>query len=409
VAALAATASMMMVGGLGGSTPAHADPMFAKAYIGVGSDTIQDIGNAFSGAAPYPSSTAGLAVNFFTPLHSSVASGSKVIASWDAVDSTGAARCIVPKIGFPQIDGPNGSGQGVSALSRAVDGGAWFKTANCGGSATTTGNVTGAIDFARSSAGPASFKVAGTQLTMIPFARDGVSYAFFDHGTGNASSLTSAQLQALYGTGSVPSATGKITVGTDTVFACMVQGGSGTGKFWDKAMGNDGTGATAHTSAVNSGCNASQDYEENGANSFLTSPFISGLAAGQDAVIPFSAGSWIAQLNNAAQNRSSTGCTGGVGLGIIDTVNPRTTAGCGTGQAPNLTYYAGTTYGRDLYFVVPTTKVGVPGDAGIKSLFVGAGSQVCSATSTITTFGFGTNTQSGACGSTTQQIGLQPN
>jgi hypothetical protein len=346
--------------------------------------------------------------NFYTPIHSSVATGSKTVVSWDAVDSAGNPRCVTPKVGAPQIDGPNGSAQGVSALSRSIDGASWFKTANCGGSATTTGNVTGQIDFARSSAGPASFP-AGTTLTFLPFARDGVSFAYFDHGTNELANLTTAQLQALYGTGNV-STTGIITLANGhTVAACMVQSGSGTGKFWDKAMGNAGNGTTAHASAVASGCNATVDYEENGANSWLTSTFISTLPTTEDAVIPFSAGQWIAQLNQASLDRSSTGCGGGVGLGTIDSVNPRTTAGCGTGQALNATYYANTTYGRDLYIVVPTSKVGVPGDPGLKSLFVGASSAICSAVSTIQTFGFSTATLSGACGSTGQTTGLNPN
>jgi hypothetical protein len=269
--------------------------------------------------------------------------------------------------------------------------------------------VFGQIDFARSSAGPASFP-AGTTLTFLPFARDGVSFAFV--GTTAATdigNLTTAQLQSLYGTGNVAT-TGQITVNGHTVFACMVQSGSGTGKFWDKALGNAGNGATAHQSSVNSGCNASVDYEENGANSWATSTFITAtVAAGNEAVIPFSAGQWIAQLNQASLDRSSSGCSGGVGLGSIDGVNPRTTTGCGTGQALNATYYANTTYGRDLYIVVPTSKLGVPGDPGLKSLFLGASSAICTAAaSTIQTFGFSTATAA-ACGSTGQTSGLNPN
>jgi hypothetical protein len=271
--------------------------------------------------------------------------------------------------------------------------------------------VFGQIDFARSSAGPASFP-AGTTLTFLPFARDGITFAYFDHGSNELNNLTTAQLQALYGTGNV-STTGIITLGNGhTVAACMVQSGSGTGKFWDKAMGNAGNGTTAHASAVASGCNASVDYEENGANSWLASTFISTLPATEDAVIPFSAGQWIAQLNQASLDRTSTGCTGGVGLGQIDGVNPRvaTNPSCTTGQALNATYYANLTYGRDLYIVVPTSKLGVPGDPGLKSLFLGSGSAICSAAAgtTIQNFGFSTATAA-ACGSTGQTSGLNPN
>jgi hypothetical protein len=420
----AAAASLTLTNVATTHAPAGADPTSSRPYIGVGSDTIQDIFDAFSGAAPYvnPSPSGGITVNFYTPISSSKATGNRTVSSWDAVDSAGNPRCITPKVGAPQIDGPNGSAQGVSALSRAIDGGAWFKTATCGGSATTTGNVSGEIDFARSSAKASSFP-PGNTLTFLPFARDGVSYAYFDHGSNELANLTVAQLQSLYGTNNTPNPTGTITLAnTHTVAACMVQAGSGTGKFWDGAMGNSpANGATSHQSAVNSGCNATVDYEENGANSWVTSAFIAALPATEDAVIPFSAGSWIAQLNQAAQDRSSAACNntasttqgGAVGLGgpLGAATPPRTTTGCGTGQAANPTYYADGTFGRDLFVVVPTIKLGVPGDPGLKSLFLGSTSAICSQATTIQLFGFSTATVSGTCGQLvtgTNQSGLNP-
>ena len=410
-ARLAATfiaTAMLMLGNLvTTSRPAGADPLFPKSYVGVGSDTIQDVMNALSGAAPYPPPS-GVAATFYTPIHSSTASGSKTVTSWDAVDpATGAAGCITPKLGAPQIDRPNGSGQGHIALSRAIDGGAYHPTANCGATASTTNNVTGQIDFARSSAGPSSFP-AGTQITDIPFARDAVTYAYFDHGLNEISALTTAQLQQLYGTGNVATG-GTITLGNGhTVFACMVQSGSGTGKFWDKAMGNAGNGTTASTSANASGCGST--YEENGANTFLTSTFVSGLTATQDVVIPFSVGSWISQLNGVANDRSSTAATAAqpVALGSIDSTAP--TTGVRPNLAPNGTFYSNATYGRDLWILVATSRIGTFGDAGLKSLFVGSSAAICtaSAQTTINTFGFSTPPSSGACGSTTQTTGLDP-
>jgi hypothetical protein len=403
-AVLAVSTALLTLGNLVTTPgPAGADPMFKSAYVGVGSDTLQDLFNAFSGAAPYPPPS-GVAATFYTPVHSSAASGSKTITSWDAVDpGTGQPGCVIPGLGKPQIDRPNGSGAGVKALSRAVDQGAWAPTTNCGATSTSTNNVNGSIDFARSSAAPSSFPT-GTQLTFIPIARDAVTYAYFAKGatgTPAVANLTSAQLQQLYGTAGA-STSGKITVGSETIFACMVQSSSGTGKFWDKAMGNVGDGATATASANASGCGST--YEENGANSFSTSTFVSALTAGQDVVIPFSAGSWISQLNGTAADRSSTGNTNGVNLGTPDGVAP--TTGTKPNLAPNPTYYSGGTYGRDLFVVVPTSKIGTFGDAGLKSLFVGGTSALCSATTTIRAFGFETATVSGACGSTTQTTGL---
>ena len=61
-----------------------------------------------------------------------------------------------------------------------------------------------------------------------------------------------------------------------------------------------------------------------------------------------------------------------------------------TDLSPSATFYASTTYGRDVYNVLPTAKVG--GLAGcqpdVKTLFVGNTSAICQATTTINNFGF---------------------
>src|SRR5690349_15991949 len=104
VATFASTAMLLLGNVVTASRPAGADPLFPKSYVGVGSDTIQDVMNALSGAAPFPAPGGNGTVNFYTPIHSSTASGSKTITSWDAVDpGTGAAGCITPKLGAPQI------------------------------------------------------------------------------------------------------------------------------------------------------------------------------------------------------------------------------------------------------------------------------------------------------------------
>ena len=135
-------------------TPVSADPISRFAFVGVGSDTTQDVTNGLSGIAPYPIGAAGGTPKGYNPLVSSSATGTKGIVSWDAFDaSTTPTACITPKSGFPAVDRPNGSGDGQKALSRSIDGGAWTKGLGCNASA---GNLTGAIDFARSSSGPPS-------------------------------------------------------------------------------------------------------------------------------------------------------------------------------------------------------------------------------------------------------------
>jgi hypothetical protein len=415
-AVAAASTSLLTLGGGVQSIPvAHADPLSSHALVGVGSDTIQDLFNAFAGAAPVASSTT--APKGFTPLVSSVGTKSVGVVSWDAIDPQNPTTsfCIVPKANEPQIDRPNGSADGQKALSRSIDGGAWTKSEGCG---SALGNVSGAIDFARSSAGPSS-SFPGTVLSFIPFARDGVSYAFFDHGNGDAVNLTTANLHTLYGTGGVPTG-GTLTLGNgDVIHACMVQAGSGTGKFWDKAMGNAGDGATSTASAVASGCNAAgvlppTGYEENGYNSWVTSTYVAGLAAGQDAIIPFSGGQWIAQANGAGVDRSSMGrgVTETGQTGLVDALGAITDGATALGtpniinatpppaESPNATFYASTTYGRDLFVVVPTSQLAVGANPALASLFKGAGSAICSAAAqtTIKAFGFSFPPVDHACG-----------
>jgi hypothetical protein len=259
-------------------------------------------------------------------------------------------------------------------------------------------NVAGEIDFARSSRGP---KTTGTTLTFVPFARDAVSFAYWDHSTNHLATLTSAQLTSLYS-----SSTGTITVTgtgfTDTVEACVMQAGSGTRAFWETALGVSDTQVITATTA--SGCNptGSAPIEENGADSFYGR--ISTLPAGTDAVIPFSSGSWISQANGFALDRSSTGRTNGVDLGGIDALGKPYSGTPGT-EIPNSTFYASTTYGRNVYVVVPTTKIsGFTANQALVSLFTGSTASICAAGAQTTTHNFGFDsltTAQGPCGSTT--------
>lgn len=388
-----AVAALAVAGaGLGGlvnltTTSAHADPAYATRSaiaVGVGSDTIQDVFDAFTGADPYPPASNS---NFFTPLHATT--NNAQIASFDAVPAgSNAPGCITTILGGPTFDRPNGSSKGIEALTDSLSASTPWQAA---GSTCTTApvNIQGQVDFARSSRG---VKTAGTTLTFIPVARDAVSFAYWDHSTNVLSNLTSAQLKSLYS-----SASGTITVGTDTVKACLMQAGSGTRTFWENAIGV--TDAQADAAATAAGCNG---LEENGANQFYSS--VSALPAGTDAIIPFSVGSWISQANGAALDRSATGRTGGVNLGGIDGSGTPYT-GIAPNEAPLATFYASTTYGRDTYVVVPTAKLsGFTASAALKGLFVSTTTTtaaVCAADAGTTKQKYGFLEPTQACGSTT--------
>ncbi len=196
---------------------ANADPKQLTAAVGVGSDTIQDVMNAFSGT------TNGIN---YVPVQSSVASGQRQVISFDAIPPAGVTgTCITPKPGAPTFDRPNGSTAGRKALSRAIDGTKYGNTVApvlCGGLTDTSG----LIQFARSSAGPAGGDL-GTALTYVPFGRDGVSFAYYRASGGAAvTSLTRAQLTTLF-------TTGPTVIGGVNIIPCGIQLGSGTYGFWN--------------------------------------------------------------------------------------------------------------------------------------------------------------------------------
>lgn len=367
-------AAALVAGSLIGGSPAGADPKQFSAFIGVGSDTTQDVVNALAGFNNN--------INY-TPVQSSTASGKKQIVSWDAI---GSSTCITTKAGGTTFLRPNGSTNGRRALSRALDGGTWpAATPDCGGPKV----VSGLVDYARSSAGPSA---AGTTLTYIPFGRDAVSFAYYRNGGAPVTTLTSAQLTSLF-------STGPQVIGGVEIVPCGIQTGSGTFTFWNTALGITAAQEATGTATCNAAGSGARLQENDGA----------GLKAkgdaqvGKQVIVGFSAANFISQSNGVAASQLGTG----VDLGAIDALGKPYT-GTAPSLVPSGTFYASTTYGRDVYNVVPTAKVGgLPGaNADLKTLFVGAGSAICGATATINAFGFLTVA---GCGSTGLQGPLVAN
>jgi hypothetical protein len=128
-------------------------------------------------------------------------------------------------------------------------------------------------------------------------------------------------------------------------------------------------------------------------------------------IVGHSAGSFIAQSNNKAPSALGAG----VGLGSISNNGSGTNLGSPfTGTAPNLVpasgFYSDGTFGRYVYHVFDTNRVTGLGNNGLKSMFVGGSSIVCSsaAQATVNAFGFLSIPGSGAgtCGDTSTQRGL---
>ena len=382
-AVLAGTAGLA---GLTAATSAVADPASVSAYAGVGADVTQDLYAGLTGASPAPPA---VSTTFFPPLHSSGATNNKTIASFDAAPPGGSTLnpgCITTKLGGPSFDRPNSTTAGLAALLASVSGTLWL---NSSASCTGTGvNVTGQIDFVRSARGP---KVAGTTLTFVPYARDAVGVLEYDHGTGHLATLTTAQLTALYS-----SSSGTLTINGDTVSACLTLTGSTPRSNLETAIGV--SDSVANIAATAAGCN---QIQQNSGDNFYS--FASSLAAGSDAVIPISSGSWISQANGVAVDRSSTARAGGADLAGVDSLGKPYTVS-GPNEVPATPYYQSTQYGYNLYTVLPTAKVtGFTKDGALVSLFVGSTAVLCTPTEqgVVNQFGFDSlTTAEGTCGST---------
>lgn len=350
----------------GGS--ANADPKQLTAAVGVGSDTTQDVMNAMTGFTNDV---------YYTPIHSSSASGARQVISFDATPPAGVAdNCITPKVGGPTFTRPSGSSAGRRALSRAIDG-TKYGSAACGG----VQDVAGLVDFARSSAGPASGDT-GTALTYIPFGRDAMSFAYYRNAGSPVTSLTRAQLTSLF-------TTGPQVIGGVRIVPCGIQTSSGTYAFWQ-------TVTTASAGAENTAtteCNAllGRAQENHGDELQARGDALAALPghSGDQVIIGFSAGSFVSKANGVAPGDNAAAL-----MGVISDNGSGTNLGLPvSGTAPNMvpsaSFFADAIFGRNVYNVFPTSVItSAFGNDDLKTLFVGSTSAMCSATATINAFGF---------------------
>ncbi|MFF8429845.1 Ig-like domain repeat protein [Streptomyces sp. NPDC016566] len=352
----ALVAAAVVAGGLALASPAYADPTPAGTFrqlVGVGSDTTQDVLNALAGDTVNGTSYAGTAVR---------SAGGAGIASYDAIEpGTGSTTSnITTRSGGPSFLRPNGSGKGRLALSESLTGDKYPDTSGVA--------VKGQVDFARSSSGPST---SGTALTYIPFARDAVGVAV----KGSAlNSLTQDQLHDIY--------SGALTqVNGQTVHPKIPQSGSGTRKFFLSAIGLTDATLSPNIPTV----------QENQGDAALTE---------DGALVPFSVGSWIAQNNGVSPDFTKTSAAAGGHLAAVQlpgdsgATSPVTTV---NGKlAPVNAYYENSTFGRDVYNVVPSRAIDPTSiffDKDLYDVFVTAGSHEAamasdSAEGVISAFGF---------------------
>lgn len=408
-AGLAAIAAASAAAGALTPSGASADPAQFSAFVTVGSDTTQDVLNALAGK------TNGV---LFTPIQSSSATGGVQIISWDATPPAGVAdNCITPKIGAPTFTRPNGSSAGQRALSRSIDGTGYGGSAANGAAFCANADVSGLIDFARSSSLDST---SGTQLTYVPFARDALSFAYY-RAAGNAgavTSLTRAQLDTIFTSGPQtidPDGAGPLA--PVRIVPCGIQTGSGTKSSWESTVGvssSEEDAATDTCSAVVNettvpGSQAGGRLQEH--NAVHLKQAGDALAASSPAeantqvIVGFSASQYIARSANLGSPQPPAD----VILGSISNDGAGNNIGSPvSGTYPNFTpvasFYNNATFGRTVYNVFPTLTIAGPGNLALKSLFSGPTSSLCQATSTIQAMGF---TVAPDCGSLATQRGLR--
>jgi ABC-type phosphate transport system substrate-binding protein len=325
------------------SGPASADTNVGSTttLAGVGSDTSQDVMEGLSGII-----TDG---------------GNPAISNYKA---TPVGRDITTRPGCT-FTAPKNSGEGRDALSAAMRHAAF-------GTPTTQLDMTGCVDFARSSSGgnPTTSPGVGT-MTYIPFATDAVTYATLGV-SAVPHVLTKAQLVQIYSASGTPGGAGCIDQ------PLLPPQGSGTRTFFlqslglaDVAIGAAGGPGTC----VQDTLNGVGVQEHDGR--FITN---------SKQLAPFSTSQYIGQSTGSIPNQ-----LGRATLGAIDfAASDPTLAQAQSSMQINPSY----TFTRPLYNVVPTSQT--TGNTLTQRTFVGSTSYVCTQTQEIKLLGLIVDA---ACGS----------
>jgi ABC-type phosphate transport system substrate-binding protein len=303
--ALCATVGVAL-SGFAIATPAFADPV-SNSYTIVGSDTLEDVVSALANGTAITGSSVRSTVNKTS------------IGSFDATGSP----YITTKSSGVRFGRPNGSGDGVKALSRSIDGAAY--TSGTTGSPTNV-IITGQVDIARSSsAGTAN---VNGELMYVPFGRDAIAYAY--KGTANGiDGITASQMKSLYECSS------GFQIGGTTVTPIIPQAGSGTRKDF---LAKIGSSEALMLTVGEGGCVV--EGQEHDATSLTA-----------ESVMPMAVSRWIAMNTGASYDKRGTGTLGSLVTGVAPVT------GTGSSMVPNAPYYADTTWGRDTYLVVEYARV----------------------------------------------------
>ncbi len=370
-----------------------ASPNLAVHFSASGSDTIQDLYNAFA---------YGYVGNGFTP----------IVSNLDSFNAFPIGTNIVSKANAQTLDRPSGSGSGRKALSHS-----WIPIVNpsddlwtspAGATFHLQQDVNGVggfhtFDIARSSGQPPANLVttpgaSNDHLTYVPLARDAVDVAI-GSGTG-ITDISTTDLQAIYsctGNADVIVAGSLVFLNGTQIQPKLPQQSSGTRQFFLAALGlpNAPTASCVTDGAVTGGTN---NLPENDASQIPN--------AGD--LIPFSAAQWVAQEQTVATGVTNTG-TGAITMLTID--GRAAVTGSGSTAAPDTSLTSlygnpGTAIGpqavppapipnpgifaRDVYSVVPTANLagGSAYNSALSTLVTSTLPTDPAATTVISKFGF---------------------
>jgi hypothetical protein len=354
---------------------ATADPAQVAPYVAAGSNTIQAIDN-------YIAFVAGTA-------------NGKTFQSYDATDPSTTAYALTHTVIAPKGVGyerPNGSGEGVAALSAGILHTVW-PTDN---TVSNGVDIAGQVDIARSSSGPSTSGTDLTALTYVPLGRDalGVAVQCYDNvgpvaaATAYANSglgtLTKAQMTSIwdYSASGVnehagtPTTSGAGTGGIATVnyYPYQENSGSGTYKYFYQHFFTGSVTSGTGSAYVTTPRGSAYQTEENDART-LSAPLAPNATTYNCALAPYGVSAWIAQKNNAYGSPDFTNhaflANIDAGTPVQDATASAVAAGGlaaspGDKLAPDTNYYNGTSGasaypGRDVFNVVETNKIAPTG------------------------------------------------
>ncbi|NIH55438.1 hypothetical protein [Brooklawnia cerclae] len=393
----------------GFSSQASADPASTSTYgqlVAVGSDTLQDFGNGLSTALGNVSGTSTLK-----------------LASYDATGSS----TIQTRSGGVSFTRPNGSGDGVKALSASAQGTIW------GGA-----NLSGQVDIARSSSKYTTSTVSA--LAYVPVGVDAVTYATssdsaipsgilegdvsqdgvgtWDSETGTVHPADLTLRNIFQGNGYLEGTISSVTYkfysgagnpadgsGYTKLNVYVPQSGSGTRSFWASTLGFSNSSLPAGVSDTFGLYNPDTEVttttdvqEHNGL--VVTKPEAAteteqaeqGNQNWETAIVPFSIAQYVAQTNAAEGTLSGvTDRRHGAELNSVGNVAPT------SGGALNSSF----PIKRDVYFVATTARLTNPttdADRLLAKFLINSGTAdipwigSTALQSTITNYGFGTGT-----------------